>query len=40
MKNEDIRIIEMTFVNAFLIKVMDGFILIDTGLAMFWKTGT
>ena len=27
----------MTFVNAFLIKVNDGFILIDTGLSMFWE---
>jgi glyoxylase-like metal-dependent hydrolase (beta-lactamase superfamily II) len=36
MKIEDIRIIGMTFVNAFLIKVTDGFILIDTGLAMHW----
>jgi len=34
---EDIKIIEMTFVNAFLVKVEDGFILIDTGLAMFRK---
>lgn len=32
---EDIRIIEMSFVNAFLVKTSDGFILIDTGLAMF-----
>jgi glyoxylase-like metal-dependent hydrolase (beta-lactamase superfamily II) len=37
MKKEDIKIIEMTFVNAFLVKVIDGFILIDTGLAMFWE---
>jgi glyoxylase-like metal-dependent hydrolase (beta-lactamase superfamily II) len=37
MKKEDIILIEMTFVNAFLIKVIDGFILIDTGLAMYWK---
>ena len=33
----DIKIIEMTFVNAFLVKVEDGFILIDTGLANFWE---
>lgn len=37
MKKEDIKIIEMTFVNAFLIKVKEGFILIDTGLPMFWE---
>ena len=37
MKIEDISIIEMTFVNAFLVKVTDGFILIDTGLAMHWE---
>ena len=36
MNNEDIRIIGMTFVNAFLIKVTGGFILIDTGLEMHW----
>ncbi|MGA3012838.1 MAG: MBL fold metallo-hydrolase [Bacteroidales bacterium] len=36
MKIEDIRIIGMTFVNAFLIRVTDGFILIDTGLEMHW----
>ena len=33
----DIKIIEMTFVNAFLVKVEDGFILSDTGLANFWE---
>lgn len=37
MLKEDVQIIEMTFVNAFLIKVIDGFILIDTGLSMFWE---
>jgi glyoxylase-like metal-dependent hydrolase (beta-lactamase superfamily II) len=37
MKKEDITIIELTFVNAFLVKVKDGFILIDTGLAMHWE---
>jgi glyoxylase-like metal-dependent hydrolase (beta-lactamase superfamily II) len=37
MKKEDIKIIEMTFVNAFLAKVKGGFILIDTGLSMFWE---
>ena len=37
MGKEDIKIIEMTFVNAFLVKVKDGFILIDTGLGMHWE---
>ena len=33
---EDIKIINLTFVNAFLLKVKEGFILIDTGLSMHW----
>ena len=37
MKKEDIKIIEMTFVNAYLVKAKEGFILIDTGLPMFWE---
>jgi hydroxyacylglutathione hydrolase len=37
MENGDIRVIEMTFVNAFLLKATDGFILIDTGLPMHWE---
>lgn len=37
MKIEDITTIELTFVNAFLIKVNERFILIDTGLAMHWE---
>jgi hydroxyacylglutathione hydrolase len=37
MKKEDIKIIEMTFVNAFLVTVKDGFVLIDTGLGMHWE---
>ena len=37
MENEDIKIIEMTFVNAFLLTVKEGFVLIDTGLSMHWK---
>jgi hydroxyacylglutathione hydrolase len=37
LKNEDITTIELTFVNAFLIKVKEGFVLIDTGLAMHWE---
>ena len=36
MVNEDVKIIELSFVNAFLLKVADGFILIDTGLPMLW----
>jgi glyoxylase-like metal-dependent hydrolase (beta-lactamase superfamily II) len=37
MKNDDIKIIELTFVNAFLVKVNEGFILIDTGLSIHWE---
>jgi hydroxyacylglutathione hydrolase len=37
MGKEDITTIELTFVNAFLIKVREGFVLIDTGLSMHWK---
>jgi hydroxyacylglutathione hydrolase len=37
MKNENITTVELTFVNAFLVKVKEGFILIDTGLAMHWE---
>ena len=37
MKNDYIKIIELTFVNAFLVKVNEGFILIDTGLSMHWE---
>ncbi len=37
MKKEDIKIIEMTFVNAFLVKAKSGYILIDTGLSMHWE---
>ena len=37
MKNEDITTIELTFVNAFLVKVKEEFVLIDTDLAMHWE---
>jgi glyoxylase-like metal-dependent hydrolase (beta-lactamase superfamily II) len=37
MKNGDIKTIELTFVNAFLVKVDEAFVLIDTGLAMHWE---
>jgi len=37
MGKEDIKIIGMTFVNAFQVKVKDGFVLIDTGLGMHWE---
>jgi glyoxylase-like metal-dependent hydrolase (beta-lactamase superfamily II) len=37
MKKEDITIIELSFVNAFLVKANEGFILIDTGLPMHWE---
>jgi hydroxyacylglutathione hydrolase len=36
MKNDNIKIIMLTFVNTFLVKVNEGFILIDTGLSMHW----
>ena len=38
METGEIKVIEMTFVNAFLVKVRDGFILIDTGVSMLWDT--
>jgi hydroxyacylglutathione hydrolase len=34
---EDIKIIRLTFVNAFLIRAGEDFILIDTGLSMHWE---
>ena len=37
MQKEDITIIRMTFVNAFLVKVKEGFVIVDTGLPMFWE---
>jgi glyoxylase-like metal-dependent hydrolase (beta-lactamase superfamily II) len=37
MGKENITTIEMTFVNAFLVKVKEGFVLIDTGLGMHWE---
>ena len=37
MKKEDVTVIEMIFVNAFLVKVNEGFILIDSGLSMHWE---
>ena len=35
--NEKIKIIELDFVNAFLIKAKDDFVLIDTGMPYHWK---
>ncbi len=35
--NEKIKIIELGIVNAFLVRVRDGFVLIDTGLAQEWE---
>lgn len=32
-----IKIIQLDFVNAFLVKVKDGFILIDTGMSQHWE---
>jgi Zn-dependent hydrolases, including glyoxylases len=37
MNIENITRIELTFVNAYLVKVNEGFVLIDTGLAMHWE---
>ena len=34
---EKIKIIELDFVNAFLAKAQDGFVLIDTGMAQHWE---
>ena len=33
----NIKRIELTFVNAYLVKLNEGFVLIDTGLAMHWE---
>jgi hydroxyacylglutathione hydrolase len=35
--NDKIKIIELDFVNAFLVKAKDGFVLIDTGMPYHWK---
>jgi glyoxylase-like metal-dependent hydrolase (beta-lactamase superfamily II) len=35
--NEKIKIIELGFVNAFLVRTKDSFVLIDTGLAQQWE---
>jgi hydroxyacylglutathione hydrolase len=37
MKNEDIIIINLDFVNAFVLKVSGEFILIDTGMPFHWE---
>ena len=37
MSEENIKTIPLTFVNAFLVKTRDGFILIDTGLPNQWE---
>jgi len=37
MVKGDLKIIKLTFVNSFLIKVNEGFILIDTGMSMHWE---
>jgi hydroxyacylglutathione hydrolase len=34
---EEIKVLNLGFVNAFLVKITDGFILIDTGLSGQWK---
>jgi len=33
----EIKTIEMDFVNAFLVKAKDGFVLIDTGMPQHWE---
>jgi len=33
----DIKTLHLTFVNAFLVKAREGFVLIDTGLSMHWE---
>jgi glyoxylase-like metal-dependent hydrolase (beta-lactamase superfamily II) len=38
METGEIKVIELTFVNAFLVKVSEGFILIDTGVSMVWDS--
>jgi glyoxylase-like metal-dependent hydrolase (beta-lactamase superfamily II) len=35
--DDKIRIIELDFVNAFLVKAKDGFVLIDTGMPQHWE---
>ena len=35
--NNEIRVIGLDFVNAFLVKAKDGFILIDTGMPQHWE---
>ena len=35
--NDKIKIIELDFVNAFLVKAKDGFVLIDTGMPYHWE---
>jgi hydroxyacylglutathione hydrolase len=37
MKENDIKTIELTFVNAFLVRIDKGYALIDTGLSMHWE---
>jgi hydroxyacylglutathione hydrolase len=37
MNDENIKIIKLSFVNAYLVKAGDGFILIDTGLGSQWE---
>jgi len=36
MNKGDIITIELTFVNAFLVRVKEGYVLIDSGLGMHW----
>jgi glyoxylase-like metal-dependent hydrolase (beta-lactamase superfamily II) len=37
MPEEDIKLIQLSFVNAFLVKTKEGFVLIDTGLISQWE---
>lgn len=37
MRKENITVIQLGFVNAFLVKLTDGFVLIDTGVSSQWE---
>jgi len=37
MDEESIKLIKLFFVNAFLVRMKEGFVLIDAGMASYWK---
>jgi glyoxylase-like metal-dependent hydrolase (beta-lactamase superfamily II) len=37
MPEENVKLIQLSFVNAFLVKTNDGFVLVDTGLSSQWE---